>query len=848
MGKTLSSLPWLAKMAWRDSRNQRGRLFLFISSITMGIAALVAINSFSDNLQHEIGKQSQTLLGADLVVETPNDWTASVDSILGELKGQKAKEADLVSMLFFSKSEDTRLVQVRALEGDYPFYGKIQTEPADAADRFQSEGTALVDKNLLLAFEAEVGDKVKLGEKEFVVGGAILRSPGGSAMGSSISPPVYIPYESLAATKLVVPGSMVYKRRFYAVKDANKLVTTTKALHALKNERLNVETLESRTINLQSIFSYMNVFLNLVAFVALLLGCIGVASSVQIYLNGKKKSIAVLRSLGLSRGQAFSIYFLQVLSMGILGSFLGAILGISLQQLIPLVLADFLPLEVEIITSWSSLFKGWLTGLVVSLLFALVPLVEIRRFPPLLSLRSGFTDDSFWYLPKILAYGAVVFAIWLFASWQMNSLFNASIFTVGLLVAFLFLTLSAKLLMFLMRRFMPKAWSFSFRQGLSNLYRPQNQTQILVLTLGLGTAMLATLFFLQDLLLSKVAFAGGEDRPNLVVFDIQTSQREGIAALAAEIDLPVLDQVPIVTAKIASINGEAAELVAQDTSRERTARSMNRENRVTFRDHLIDTETVSEGSFSQPVKGINDTVFVSISERFQSFVKLELGDKITWNVQGTLIPTYVGSIRKVDWARMQTNFLVVFPTGVLEEAPQFHVLLSRAEDAQQSAAFQRSVVKAFPNVSVVDLSLVLVTVDDILKKISFVIQFMAVFSILTGFIVLIGSVLISKIQRIRETVLLKTLGAVKWRLIKITAIEYLLLGLSASVTGVAIALIATWLLAYYSFSIQFIPRFAPILAIVFLVTLTVTIIGTLNIRDIINRSPLEVLREEEQNG
>lgn len=847
MSRFLSSLPWLFKMAWRDSRKQRSRLLLFLSSIALGIAALVAINSFSDNLEQEIGNQSKTLLGADLAIDSPNEWTEEVTKIMDGIDGERAKETDLVSMLRFLKTDDTRLVQVRALEGNYPFYGQLQTEPAKASAEFQTNGSILVDQNLMLAFNAQIGDEVKLGEATFTIGGEIIRSPGGSGLSASISPPIYIPHKTLAATELVRPGSMSFNREFFKLNNPEDLPAITAQLEKLKTERMDFETVESRTKNLQSVFSFMNSFLNLVAFVALLLGCIGVASSVQIYLKGKQKSIAILRSLGVDRSQAFSIYFIQILSMGIIGSLIGALLGVSIQRIIPAVFADFLPLEVQVVTSWSSMFKGWFTGLVISILFALIPLVDVRRYSPLLSLRSGFNGGSNLYPAKIAVYLVVVIAIWLFAAWQMNSFWNAMIFTVGLLISFALLTLAAWLLMKAMRKFLPKGWSFSFRQGLSNLYRPQNQTQILILTIGLGTAMLATLFFMQDLLLSRVAFAGSSDRPNIIAFDIQTEQRGGMAKIAEQQNLPVIAQVPIVTAKIASINGESVDDMAIDTTKSRR-RGLNRENRVTFRDTLIDSETLVEGIFENPVSNPDDTIFVSISERFQQFVKMEVGDHVVWNVQGTMIPTYVGSMRKIDWARLQTNFLVVFPSGVLEEAPQFHVLLSRAETQQASANFQREVVKAYPNVSVVDLSLVMSTVDDILSKVSFVIQFMALFSILTGLIVLIGSVLISKLQRIKETVLLKTLGAERARLIKITAIEYTLLGLTASLAGVGIALFATWALAKYSFDINFVPKLIPIAMTVLVVTFSVTLVGTLNIRDILRRSPLEVLREEEGNG
>ena len=268
------------------------------------------------------------------------------------------------------------------------------------------------------------------------------------------------------------------------------------------------------------------------------------------------------------------------------------------------------------------------------------------------------------------------------------------------------------------------------------------------------------------------------------------------------------------------------------------------EYRVTYRDSLISTEKIRDGEWRGTVDSPNGTIYISLEQGFARGSRIKLGDTMVFNVQGALIPTVVGSFREVDWNRMSTNFRVLFPKGVLEDAPQFHVLLTRVRSNAASARFQQAVVRQFPNVSIIDLALVLSVIDDILQKIGFVIRFMAGFSIVTGLVVLIASVLISKYQRVQESVLLRTIGASRKQIFAITAIEYFFLGAMASATGIVLSLAGSWALAHYIFETSFSPQLLPIVVVFISVCLLTVIIGVLNSRDVLNKPPMEVLRQE----
>jgi putative ABC transport system permease protein len=341
-----------------------------------------------------------------------------------------------------------------------------------------------------------------------------------------------------------------------------------------------------------------------------------------------------------------------------------------------------------------------------------------------------------------------------------------------------------------------------------------------------------------------VSLSSSGNQPNTILFDIQPEQRESVVALARQNGLPVSGSVPIVNMRLESINSITPEVLANDSTINMQKWVFSREYRVTFRDTLSDSEKLAKGKWVGSADPNSGTIFVSVEEGFAKRNSIKLGDTLNFNVQGSPLTTVVGSLREVDWNRIQTNFLVIFPTGVLEEAPQFHVLLTRVPNKEASANFQQKVVQQFPNVSVIDLSLVLSVLDKLLDKIGFVVRFMAGFSIITGLVVLIASVLISKYQRMQESVLLRTIGASRRQIFFITALEYFFLGALAAATGILLSIISSWLLAKYVFETTFTPDWISLI-IVFLVISTLTvIIGLLNSRSVVNRPPLEILREE----
>ena len=837
--------PWLVKMAWRDSRRNRSRLLLFVSSIILGIGALVAINSLGHTLQDEINNQAANLIGADLEISSGKTVTPAIRKMIDSLGDRRTEQRSFSSMIYFLKNGGTRLIQVRALNGDFPFYGEFETVPVDAGKKFRNHRQALVDQTLMLQYNAKTGDSIKIGNLSFAIAGSLSGAPGQTGLSASVAPVVYIPLFYLPETGLEQKGSRINYKYFIKYDQPVKIESVVEKIEpVLEAEGLDYDTVESQKEDSLRSFSDVTRFLSLVAFIALLLGCIGVASAIHIYVKEKINTIAVLRCLGVKASQAFLIYLIQITGIGFIGSVIGAFVGTVIQQFLPILLKDFLPVDVSPGISWQAIGQGILLGIIISILFALLPLVSIRKISPLNTLRISFEHTLIRDPAKWLIYALILFFIYSFTYIQLDGWKQSAIFTLSVVLGFLVLAGIAVVLMWLVRRLTPDTWSYLWRQGLANLHRPNNQTNTLIVSIGLGTALISTVFFIQNILINRVTLSASGNQPNMVLFDIQSGQQQQVMQLAKTFSLPVNGTVPIINMRLESVNNITSADLEKDSTIGMQQWIFNREYRVTFRDSTIRSEKITEGTWTGRRKSPSDVVYISVEERYAKRNNIDIGDTMMFNVQGTMLSTIVGSMREVDWNRVQTNFLVVFPTGVLEKAPQFHVLMTHVPSVEVSANFQQAVVRQFPNVSIIDLGLILRVLDSILEKVGFVIRFIAGFSIITGLVVLIASVLISKYQRIQESVLLRTLGASRKQIFTIAALEYLFLGAFAAATGIILALGASWALGRFTFETTFNPPILPILIVFLSVCFLTVFIGLVNSRFIVSKSPLEILRQE----
>lgn len=845
---TTKHMNFILKMAWRDTRASRRRLLLFSLAIVLGVAALVAVGSLRDNLRAAIDEQTKGLLGADLVVNSRSALTPEAERYLAELTPARAREISFNSMLTVPGEQGgTRLVQVRAVEAAFPYYGEFLTSPAGARAELNRGAYALVEENLMVQYGLRPGDRIRLGEGEFVVAGGVLRVPGESIAVTMLAPRVYIPFETVGATGLLQQGSLARHRvylKFPATTDVEALVRAQR--ERFRGLRLGIDTVEERKRNLGAAMRNVNSFLSLVGFAALFLGAIGVGSAIHAHIRQKVPVIAVLRCVGATARTSFAIYLVQGLGLGLLGAGLGALLGIAAQLALPPLVREFLPFQVEFFVSWAAVARGVGAGVLTSLLFALLPLLEVRKVSPLVTLRSAFgTEPARRADPgRVVVLLLIVGLVFAFAIAQAGRWQWGVGFALALLAGFGVLGLVAQLVAWLAKRFTPRGLPFAWRQGVSNLHRPNNRTVLLLVSLGMGTFLILTLYLMRGTLLAQLTVSEVEGRPNLMLFDIQDDQTDGLRQRLRAAGAPPLQAAPVVTMRVAALRGRPVAELLRDRSSGVAGWTLRREYRSTYRGELTDTEKILSGRFVGAVPAGTGRVPISIEEGLARDMHAGLGDEIDFDVQGVVVPTYVASIRQVEWQRLQPNFFIVFPTGVLESAPKFHIFALRVATPADSARVQQLVVREFPNVSAIDLGLVLQTFDNIFSKASFVVEFMALFTVVTGVIVLAGAVLIGRHQRIRESVLLRTLGATRQQVNRIMLAEYLALGTLGAAVGAILSIGGTWLLARHVFEMPFVLAPGVLVAGWAAVSAVTVATGLLASRGICDHPPLEVLREE----
>ncbi len=845
------------------------RLVLLTGAVLAGVAALVAINSFTDNLRTSVAAQAQALLGADLSLRSraPLDTStvaiALVDS-LTRIGGDEVAVANSVSfagMVYLPSSNTARLVQVRSVDPGWPWYGEVRTAPAGIWERLQG-GAIIVDPSLLTALGAEVGDTLVLGDASYPIAGSVVNVPGEAGLQSAFGARVFVAHRSIAATNLLGFGARVDHTTFL------RLPTTldAQAIAEANRDRLDAARVRIRTVaddrdNLTDAFTRLGNYLGLVALIALLLGGLGTASAVHVLIRQRMDSIAMLRCLGATSGQVIVAHLLQALAMGLLGSVLGAGAGLVLQQFLPVVLADFLPVDVEVALSPRAIAIGVALGLWTAGVFAVLPLLAIRAISPLATLRRN-TDPprARWEWRRLLAVAALAASVVGLAAVQVGSLVEGAWFAASGGVALVVLWLASLGLIRVARRYAPRRAPYLVRQGLANLHRPGNQTVTVVLALGFGAFLLTTLFTAQANLLRDLRVEAAVDRANLVMFDIQTDQRAVVERVLRAEGATVQPFTPIVPMRIAEVNGEDVGVIfgrggparadsAEGDDDGGSLWAYRREYRSTYRGDIGPAERVVEGEWfgsapSGSGRSADDPVAISVERDVGTELQLQLGDRMVWNVQGARIHAVVTSFREVDWARFEPNFFVIFAPGALERAPQSFVTLARVDDPLARGRVQRALAERAANVATVDLGEVQRALESVIGKVVAAIRFMAIFSLATGAVVLMGAIATSRWQRIREGTLLRTLGATRGQVIRILAVEYAALGTAAALVATTLAATAGWALSRWVFEASFSLPLLPMLALSLALAALTTAVGLWSSLDVLKRPPLEVLRAE----
>ncbi|WP_113960228.1 ABC transporter permease [Roseimicrobium gellanilyticum] len=828
--------PWTWRMAWRDSRTQRLRLLIFSLAIVSGIAALVAIHSLKASVETGIESQAKELLGSDLQVSSRRPITDEDAARLSKRATRTTREVAFPSMMTFPGGA-ARLIYIRALDGEFPFYGKIETLPEEAWQRLPHEPGVLLDPSLLEQFKAAVGDEVELGSLRLKILGVIHKAPPRTSRFSAFAPEAYVRLSDVRQSGLTGGNSMVTQLLHLEIPKAPPSKELKETIQRDFPDRAwRLETPEDRRETLGDALDLFQRYLGLLALASLALGALGVAGAVQSHISRRVPTIAILRCLGAPRQLAAAVYIAQTMALGFLGAILGAGIGIVLQIGVLRWFGDSLPVSIDPVPEWGIVLRTTLAGFAVCCGFALIPLLKIRRVSPAATLRSGATlpGNSLRVVPVYLFVTAllVVLALTNDPDWP-----RAMALVLGLACAFALTVGVAVVLMESARRIVRPRWAYLLRQGISNLHRPGNQTLLFLLSLGLGTFLLLTILLAGNSLQQRLDLTHSSENPNLYLVDIQADQVDGVTSLVKRHNLPVLEGAPMVTMRVQAIRG-----VPVGKVKGLPRWIANREFRSTYRDYLNSSESITAGEWHKTIPDPGGPIPLSLEEKIAKDMLVNVGDTMTLDVQGVSLEARVTSLRKVDWGRFNLNFFMIFPPGALEGAPGFHVVTTHAPDAAASGNLQKALAAEFGNVSCIDLAQILETVRSMLSQISLVVTLLGSFTLIAALPILIGTLLNGRDVRLRESVLLRTLGASARQVRIILTIEYATLGLLSALTGTLLAAGASAALATYVFKTPPYPD-VSLLITAFFITTMVSILGGLALsRGVSNHPPLEVLR------
>ena len=841
----------LSRLAWRESRTARRRLLLYMSSISLGVAALVAIDSFASNTQESIRQQSRALLGGDVAFNANQKFPASVDSLFDSLATSGlpvARVTTFGSMAFVQRTGGTRLTQVRGINPQFPLYGDVVTEPAGAWARLRKEQVAVVDPTLLLALDAKVGDTLTIGYARFEIAGSLTSVPGDPGIASAIGPRVFIADTWLSETQLLGFGSRAQYETFVKLPAG---VSSAKWAAPLRPKMLKanvrMRTVVQQELNFTEAIGQLASFLGLVGLIALLLGGVGVASGVHAFVTRKVDTVAVLRCLGSTSSQVLFIYVLQAAVMGLLGAAIGAVLGIGIQFGLPHVVKDFLPLDVQVSLDPKALLTGLAVGVCVALIFALRPLLALRRVSPLQALRR---DDAALVRASLrdpatqLVNLTLVASVILLAIGRADNVPRGLMFAVGIGISLIVLYLAATGLSEGARRVVRASWPYVLRQGVANLYRPANQTRSVVIALGFGSFLVTTIYLVQTNLVRQFDITAAASKGNLVMFDIQDDQKQGVEQAISDAKQSLISITPIVTMRIAKLNGVDINEHARRVGQGRGAWALRREYRSTYRDTVVVTEKVVAGKWFGKHSPSDTLHEVSLEKALaDEQLKVKLGDTIEWDVQGVRVLTKVTSLREVDWGRFDPNFFAVFNPEAIAGAPKQWAAVAFVNNEKAIAPLQRTVVERYPNVSSLDISLVRRTITDIINKVSLAVRFLAIFSLAMGVPVLFSAVAATRRDRLRESVLLKTLGATRRQVMRILFSEYALLGTLGGLCGMGLSTVGGWALVTFVFEAPFHFAFGAAAAIAATMLTMAVGIGVITGREVFRETPMAALRE-----
>ncbi len=793
-----STLPLAFRFALREMRGGLSGFLIFIVCIALGVAAIGGVNSVANAISESVADQGQVLLGGDARFELNQREASAQELEYLQGLGAVAHSAGMRSMARLPDGSNQALVEVKAVDAAYPLFGALVTEPQLATPELFAErggvyGAAAPD----LLFERlglPLNARIRLGTATFELRAKLVTEPDAVSDGFGFAPRLMVSLDGLRAAGLIQPGSLVehaYKVRLPAGTTASQLAAIMERTgEKFPEAGWSTRTRTSAAPALASNIQRFSQFLTLVGLTALVVGGVGVANAVRAYLDGKRAVIATFKSLGASGGFVFQVYLVQILVIAAIAIVFGLIVGALMPFAAGAFLQSFIPVPADPRLYPGALALAALFGVMVTLVFALMPLGRARDVPATALFRElGFEGRGFPRAPYVIAALLIAATLAVISIWMAADRRVAWIFVVAAVVSFIVLRGVGAVVQAVARR-SPHVRSTALRLAIGNIHRPGALTPSAVLSLGLGLTLLVTLALIDGNLTRQIAGNLPEQAPNFFFVDIQSGEVEQFASLVkSEAPNGDLMRVPMLRGRIMAINGKD---VREINVPPEGAWVLRGDRGITYSETLPENATLFRGDW-WPANYSGEPL-VSFSAEEAGQLGLKIGDSVTVNVLGRNVTAKIGNLRQVEWESLSINFVMVFSPNTFAGAP--HAWLATLTDREATPADEsrilNGVTRAFPTVTTVRVKDALEVVNGLVAQLGVAIRAAAGVALIASVLVLAGALAAGNRARIHDAVVLKTLGATRKTLIAAFSLEYLLIGLATAVFALAAGGVAAW--------------------------------------------------------
>jgi putative ABC transport system permease protein len=834
------------RMAWRETRSAWKRFLFVVAAIALGVAALTGLKGFSEGLTRSIYRSSRELIAADMVVRMnslPGPRELEVLDTLVHRGAAMTRTTETLSMVSAARAANPILSDVRAVDpNQYPFYGNVELESSAPLNKLLTADTAVVSRDLFVRGGVSIGDIIQIGSVQVRISAILKSEPDRIGFGMELGPRILITRSALERSGLIQFGSRATESFLFKLPPRGlDLPQARSIIESGIKSRVRITDFRDPNPSVTRGLKRSADFLSLIGLLSLLVGGLGVSTTIHTYLQQKLDSIAILKCIGGRSKQIIRIYLLQGLILGVIGSTAGMGLGYVVQLVLPRVLRGVIELPTKLEFAPGAAAQGFIIGVFTTFIFLLIPLLGIRQVRPVrVFLREMPEDRESWAkrlrrdpLPLfsllLLAAGIGLAASWLAGSWRWGFSFLAAL--LGCLAV---LATGTGILLAALKR-IPQIPSMAMRHGIKNLNRPGTHAASTVATLGLGVAFVLAVYFIQNSLITQIIKSAPPDFPNVFLLGVTGNSRKAVSDfLDQQKGIESHSLIPSVSSRLLRVDGRPADQLGAEEDGHAHV-----EFTLTWSESIPPDTRITDGKWWHPPF---NTPLISVGEHSARRMKIRVGSILEFDAGGVVVRGKVANIREAEFERPGTSNQFIFSPGTLDGLPTSYIGTVRIPPSRV-AEFQSALFRNFPNITSIDVGQVLTRVQDLLNKISHIIRFVALFAILSGIIILAAGVVSTRYQRIREVVLLKTLGATKPQIARIQAAEFLILGSAGGLIGGGLAAIAAHYLLGKLLNTEFAFQWIPLLAGVAASGALSIATGWLASRGILNHKPLEVLRE-----